>query len=133
VAVVSLLLLVLGCGPKGPKVVPVTGRVTKDDSPVSNVLIHFWPERGRPSSARTDDDGRFELVFSKEIPKGAVPGKHKVYFTLEQASIDEKIDINSSKYHPEMRKILKKYGNYQTTPLKIEVKKGEPIIDIKLD
>lgn len=129
----AVWLLAIGCGPKGPEVVPVTGRVTKEGKPVSNVLIHFLPEKGRTSSARTDSDGRFELQFSKDIPYGAVPGKHKVYFTMEQGRVDQPVNLDDPQYHPQMREILQKYGSYQNSPLRVEVDRNSPELTIELE
>jgi hypothetical protein len=122
-----------GCGPSGPDVVPVSGRITKGGRPVSIVAVQFYPEQGRPSSARTDNDGRYELEFSEDIPKGAVPGKHRVSIQVVQERIDQPINLKDPKYHPEMPEILKNFGDWQTTKLQVEVSHDQPVIDIELD
>ncbi len=126
-------LLAVGCGKKGPDVVPVTGRITKGGKPVSFVTVTFWPERGRASMARTDADGHYELEFSKDIPMGAVPGQHKVYFRVSQERIDEQVNLKSSKYHPQTAAILKKFSSQQDTPCTVEVKHETPEVNIELD
>lgn len=75
-----LPLLLLGCGKSGPKMAPVSGRVTLDKKPLANADIVFSPTEPGPdktvnldSSGRTDAQGRFSL------PKdGALVGAHKV-------------------------------------------------------
>jgi hypothetical protein len=126
-------MLTTGCGRKGPDVVEVTGRITKGGKPVSFVTVSFMPERGRTSVGRTDADGRYDLDFSKEIPKGAVPGRHKVYFAVSQERIDAPVNLKESKYHPQMAQILKKFGSYQTTPCQVEVTHSSPEVNIELD
>ena len=135
-----LLLLLIALGPvcacgggDRPEVVPVTGRVTKGGEPFGNVLIHFFPQKGRSSTGQTDAEGNYELFFSKKIPKGAVPGKHKVYFAVAQQSIDEKIDLSDAKYHPDLKDVLKKCGRYDTTPIIVEVAHDQESLDIEID
>ena len=78
-----------GCG-GGPKVVPVSGRVTLDGKPLANATIQFVPvaesdEKPLPSSSigTTDADGSYSLVLNTNgNTKGAVVGKHKVIITL---------------------------------------------------
>lgn len=134
-AVVSLLLMaaVVGCGPNGPEVVDVQGRITKGGKPVAFALVHFWPEEGRASSGRTDAEGKYRLSFSQSIPHGAVLGKHRVYFGMEQGKIDEPANPRDSKYHPEMVEILRTYGSYQNTPIVVEVTPKQKQLDIELD
>ncbi len=122
-----------GCGPSGPDVVAVSGRITKSGQPVSNMVVQFYPDRGRPSAARTDDDGYYELEFSEEIPKGAVPGPHRVILQVLQESIDEPINLADKKYHPQTAQILQRFGNWQTTELKVEVRHDQPVMNLELD
>ena len=130
---IVLCIYTAGCGSDGPEVVEVTGRITKGGQPVSNVVVQFYPEKGRPSAGRTDDDGRYELEFSEEIPKGALPGVHKVSLQVLQERIDEAVNLKDPKYHAEMPEILQHFGNWDTTKLKIEVRSDQTVIDIELD
>lgn len=122
-----------GCGPAGPDVVPVAGRITKGGKPVAFVTVTFWPERGRASMGRTDADGRYQLEFSKDIPYGAVPGVHKVFFRVPQERIDAAVNLKDPKYHPQTAQILKKFSSQQETPCVVEVKHESPEVNIELD
>jgi hypothetical protein len=122
-----------GCGPKGPDVVKVRGTITKGGQPVSHMVVQFYPEKGRPSAARTDDKGYYELEFSEEIPKGAVPGKHNVSLQVIQENIDNPINLKDPKYHPKVRDILRDFGDWRNPKLQIEVTHEQPVIDIELD
>lgn len=133
VTLILAAMMTFGCGPSGPETADFEGHVTRNGKPVSNVLIHFLPSRGRVSSGRTDAEGKFRLSFSKDIPNGALIGKHKVYVTVPQASINEPVNLSDAQYHPEMRDILRKYGSYQTTTKEVEVTSGMRTLEIELE
>lgn len=82
-AVVLLLALVIaGCGNSDrPALVPVTGTVTQGGKPLAQADVMFFPERGAPSSGKTDASGQFTLMFNDGRP-GAVVGKHKVVISV---------------------------------------------------
>lgn len=69
-----------GCGPGGPEIASVEGRVTLDGEPLANAAIVFIPEDGRPAGATTDKDGHYVLNFT-EGRSGAIPGKNLVRVT----------------------------------------------------
>ncbi|MHC2069228.1 DUF4198 domain-containing protein [Bremerella sp. T1] len=80
--VVSLLLL-SGCF-GSDKVVPVSGVVTLDGEPLSGAVVGFEPiavegqlEAGYGSYAKTDEDGRYQLLSLKK-EDGALVGRHRV-------------------------------------------------------
>lgn len=125
--------LVIGCGPDGPEVVDVQGKITKGGQPVPFVVIHFWPDKGRLSSGRTDAEGNYRLSFSRQIPNGAVLGGHTVYFTMEQGSINQPTNPRDSKYHPEMVEILRTCGTMQSSPIHVEVTPDSEQLDIEID
>lgn len=81
------LCLATGCGGGGgsdqPDLGTVTGVVTMDGQPLANVVVTFSPENGRPSVARTDESGNYELGYLAET-RGAVIGKHTVSITTPQ-------------------------------------------------
>src|SRR5262249_42117903 len=79
-----LTLLLIGCGKGGPKVVPVSGRVTLDQQPLANADVTFSPESGSgttaglESSGRTDEQGNYSLKVIQDRRDGAAVGTHKV-------------------------------------------------------
>ena len=85
IAGLALALVALGgCGGGGRKVVPVSGVVKVNGVPAANLVVSFQPlgkedeeNPGRGSSAVTDADGRYKLVYDGEKP-GALTGKHRV-------------------------------------------------------
>jgi hypothetical protein len=112
------VLLAAGCG-RGPTVVRVSGVVTHKGKPVPSVVVNFEPDQGRPSWGTTDRDGRFVLTCFAEND-GALTGSHRVYVTplIPRA---------------ELEKILGRYGDRNTTRLRIEITKKTKDLEIKLD
>jgi hypothetical protein len=83
-----LSLLLLGCGKSGPKVAPVSGRVTLDKKPLANADVSFTLAEPGPnnttveSSGRTDEQGRYSLTVNQDKRVGAAVGTHKVRISL---------------------------------------------------
>lgn len=73
------LVLTFGCGTKSdlPSLGTVTGTVTLNGEPLRQVEISFNPTKGRPSYAKTDDEGKYELTYIRDI-KGAKIDEHRV-------------------------------------------------------
>ena len=61
-----LVLGFVGCGGSGdaPKTGEVTGTITVDGKPGTNLQVVFQPEKGRPSFAMTDESGSYSLVYT---------------------------------------------------------------------
>lgn len=83
----SLLVVVVtfgtlaGCGDGRPSLVPVSGSVTLNGTPLEGALIGFEPDGidgySRPSSATTDSSGKF-VVGTYDKADGMPKGKYKV-------------------------------------------------------
>jgi len=75
---VALLGLSAGCQ-KNPATGSVTGVVTYKGEPLANADVRFIPDPLGPrgSIAKTDSEGRYELMYEAGVP-GAIPGKYKV-------------------------------------------------------
>jgi len=79
----GILLLALtcwGCGPGGPEIASVEGKITMDGKPLPNAAVVFIPENGRPAGATTDSEGNYVLNFTAGR-QGAIPGKNTVRIT----------------------------------------------------
>jgi hypothetical protein len=110
-AVVAQLIVLLGCGGPGPRLVPVTGRVLFRDHPLAGALVEFIPEGGdgaRPSSrAHTNHEGEFTLRCPPYGP-GAVGGRHRVTVVV----------------YPGAPGPPARYANPRRTPLRVDVPEG---------
>lgn len=123
--VLAILFLFAGCG-SGPETGLVTGVVTLNNKPLENASVSFFPSDGRASGAKTNSEGKYELIFTRD-QKGAIVGGHRVTisredfvatdYTAEQGDIDEE--------DKEIEKVPEKYGNPETSGLTAEVASGE--------
>lgn len=123
-------LMISGCG--SDELNSVSGTVTLDGQPLKGAFVTFSPaEGGRPASAETDDEGRYELQYSR-TSKGTGAGKYVVTIrtgtsTDEGEEIPEKLP---ARYHdeaadnPEMRVEVTPGGN--TFDFKLTSKGAEP-------
>ncbi len=86
-------LILIGCGggtADRPQTAAVSGRLVKNGAPVPNALVEFIPQQGAPSTATTDTDGNFELIYV-DGTRGAKIGTHQVRVTIggsEMATAD---------------------------------------------
>ncbi len=123
-----------GCG-RGPEIVPIDGTVTHNGEPVPNLRIYFAPTDGRPSWAVSDANGHFSLDYDPDH-RGAKVGTHTVFVQDDSANIDPTAAMSGAprpKKSPEIAKIVEKYGNKDTSPLKVDVKKADRNFQLKLD
>jgi hypothetical protein len=126
-------LLATGCG--GEKLVKVTGTALRHGKPVPNLAINFTPEKGLRSYALTDENGRFDMVYTNG-QEGVLIGTHKVWVQLHTAGSKEDKErqkrLALQRSDPEIAQILRKYGNVATTPIVVEAKEDREI-NLSLD
>jgi hypothetical protein len=125
------VLLIGGCGGGGAKLVTVGGTVTRHGKAVPNLGIHFVPEKGPASHGLTDEDGHFTLLYATG-QEGASLGTHQVWVQLPPNPQD-RAAVQRRAQEPDMREILQKYGNSQTTPLTVKITEDQAELTIKLD
>ena len=103
----SLTLLVvasMGCGGSSdaPDLHEVTGTVTMDGAPLPNASLQFLPKsgEGRPSWGMTDEEGNYELTYSRDAV-GALPGEHIVKISTSQEAEEDPDTGETSESSPE--------------------------------
>lgn len=76
-ALLGILASTVGCG--DANMGRVHGTVTLDGQPLDGAMVTFAPAEGggRPAAGRTDNRGRYQLVFSRDA-RGAMVGPHTV-------------------------------------------------------
>src|SRR2546429_97189 len=91
-----LLVAAAGCG-SGPKVAPVTGKVTLDGNPLANAYVSFQPLSGGKMDAAgggsygtTGTDGSYTLLMVESDKPGAVIGKHRVDIRIKNEASDDR-------------------------------------------
>jgi hypothetical protein len=82
-AVASLLLLVVGCD-RGPTLVPVSGKVIYNGTPLRFGSVTFQPSRGQPAIGEIQSDGSF-VLGTYRAKDGAVIGLHQVRITCYES------------------------------------------------
>lgn len=123
-----LLLCLAGCPGSNGDVGRVEGVVTLDGVPVKEAYVRFYPATARASSGKTDDEGHYELRYTRSID-GAFIGEHKVTISTE---------VEEDNYNPDdivegrSESIPKKYIDRKTTELTATVESGKNTIDFEL-
>lgn len=120
----------VGCG-RGdtPQLGRVSGIVTLDGIPLTGACVQFIPERGRPSTSRTDATGHYRPIYIRGI-EGVCLGPCTVSIStarVEQpADSPEGLPVAASpetlpaRYHSE-------------TVLRADVKPGTNVVDFALE
>lgn len=118
-------LLIAGCG-SGSDLAPVRGKVTLHGQPLKDALVEFQPTApgGSPSSAITDAEGRYELMYTFGRA-GAAPGEHLVSIRTGGTRVD------SEGREVECKECVPARYNTQTE-LKRTVKPGRNTLDFDL-
>jgi hypothetical protein len=114
--VMTLCLLSAACSSKSdlPPLIEVTGQVIQDGQPLADAVVEFYPTSGKRSVAFTDEEGKFELLYDKDV-KGAVAGSHTVNFMVPPKTV-KKIDPKFNDY--EKKQAEQRYG--EPAPIKYE-------------
>src|SRR4051812_34346076 len=103
-----LALALAGCGKSGPQIAPVHGRVTLNSQPLAQADVLFQPEgTKRPSTGRTDADGRYELAY-KRGQMGAMVGPNTAHISVSSELVKNPPPIPAryalkSELHPEVK------------------------------
>lgn len=122
IACLICLLLLTGCGSRGPKTYPVSGEVVFEDGvPLQGGLVEFSSsEQEMSATGRIGPDGRFRLTTVKN-GDGAIAGMHRaiVITTYGDDLIQHHHDAKT------LRRAAKKFASYATSGLKFTVRPGE--------
>jgi hypothetical protein len=120
-------LFIAGCGGVDvPDTGKVAGSVTIDGKPAAGIRVKFTPaEKGRASSATTDEAGNYTLVYSANA-MGALIGKHKVTIAAQEISADVP-DASAKGKRVENTTVPAKYVAMSKD---VEVKAGDNTIDL---
>ncbi len=126
--VLCVLGLAVGCSgaPNDmPDVAAVSGKVLFDGEPLTDARITFQPESGRPSTATTNENGEYVLLYNVDVP-GAKIGKHKVQISKTNDTKDENGEVIKSD------EIVPSKYNRETT-LEETVEDKDNVIDFNLE
>ncbi|MEW4563322.1 carboxypeptidase-like regulatory domain-containing protein [Bremerella sp. JC770] len=139
VALSVMLLSLIGCaGPSDqPDLGQVRGTVTLDGEPLSNVVVVFQPDVGRPASGRTDADGKYELTYIRST-RGTKIGHNRVEIAPseeEDAAGEDagEVDTPMSRRRKRARKPKVPYRYNTRSELEADVKPGDNTFDFELE
>jgi hypothetical protein len=128
-AVVGIVVIVVvGCGPKRPSMASVKGKVLLNGQPMTMGSVGTVPAAGRGAHGDIQADGTFEL-HTYGAHDGALIGTHKVGVVAYDMSGGKSPESEYGKLT-----IPKRYTNYETSGLTIDVKEGEvntPTLELK--
>ena len=112
----------------------ISGTLQRDGKPVPNLMVHFVPEKGGPSTGVAGPDGTFTLDYQKDRP-GAVPGVHKVWVEYRPKSPQDDVEMREGrlKLADDQREVIEKYGSLETTTLKVTIDGDKKDLLISLD
>jgi hypothetical protein len=121
--------LLVGCD-RGPELAVVTGTVTLNGVPLDEIRVEFMPdpEEGNvaaTSTAETDAEGKFTLIWPGSGQPGAAVGSHRVVL-WDYKSIN-------SRDNPIAPRISDQFNVASRTPIRQEVKSGEQNVELKLE
>ena len=122
------LVAFAGCGSDLPPLAPLTGTITQNGEPYANGSLMFSPlGGGRPSVAKTNEQGEFEAMYQLGVP-GAIIGKHSVMFEAggSDEPLTEEEEMNLHKKNPRPPK------NFKISPTEVEVQKGGTVVNFTL-
>ena len=141
-----LLILVVICGcDSGPPLGVVTGKVTVNCAvPQNRITVTFMPtEGGRSSSAITDSEGNYELIYIDR--SGALIGSHKVALQTNREASDVGTEVSSDSEDYANQGALSNYSTGETqwkdpipakynsaTELSAKVESGTNVIDFDI-
>jgi hypothetical protein len=124
-----------GCGDSGPTIVPVSGILTYKGKPVTNATLFFSPDKGRPSTGTTDEEGRFTLAYDTEHD-GAIIAKHHVWVKMRatrpttRAQQEAAIMGKKPPMSQDMAGFFDKYGE-KKSKIEVAIEKSTP--ELKFD
>jgi hypothetical protein len=131
-----------GCGQRIPTIVPIKGTVLLNGQPLPKAMVQFIPQRSDlgaefTSTAVTDENGGFTLTCGyKDLP-GAIVGQHTAVITespLPEALRNTRDYREIVRYQAKLpnRPIPSQYGSATQSPLKVEIKEGQPEVKLEL-
>jgi hypothetical protein len=102
----------------------VSGTVTLDGEAYPKAQVIFTPKEGRPSMGITDSDGKYQLIYLRDI-KGANIGSHQV-----SISTVPEVTSDADDGPPFVEPIPAKYN--RKTTLSVQVEAGDNTHDFPL-
>jgi hypothetical protein len=128
----ALALPLAGAGCNRSGLVEVRGRLVYKGRGVPSTLVTFQPDDGsRASKAVTDDDGEFQLRYSRQ-ESGVTRGRHTVYLSYVVSADEELKRTKVPKVPREVQAVIARYRDAATSDLHYEVTESGQFIEIEI-
>jgi hypothetical protein len=114
---VTVLSLLIGCGPRQPRTYSVEGRVAFANGEVVKLGTVEFRETATGTVARgkIEPDGSFQLTTYRN-GDGAIEGTHQAI--VQQLIISEDLSFRD---HDHGRRVPRKYASYKTSDLQVKI------------
>jgi len=138
VALSVLTMSLVGCGGSNtPELADVEGTVTLDGKALAGALVTFNPldgekPAGRPSFARTDSNGHYEMVYTDEA-EGTIIGTHSVSISTQLDGDPDSEDPKMQKSAPERLPAKYHLNAFDNPDMRVQVKPGSNELNFDLD
>lgn len=129
-----LAVAMAGCGGDGLVRVAVKGKLTAQGKPLDGAVVQFIPmeaTKGEGAVGRSDDDGNFTMVGTRDQKGGVVPGEYKVRVSRLVLPDGTPMPTDAKPAETGARESLaKQFTTIADTPLKCTVPAGGGVVDI---
>lgn len=131
--VLGTLLISVGCGERGPELLPVKGIVTFKGKPIAKINVMFVPsdKQGIIAQGTSDENGKFWLQ-TLDPKDGAMPGNYKVSFKYVSDTIPDMPGFAGG-VQPEKSPIPVKYSDENKSGITATVDANTSKSDFKFD
>lgn len=131
-----LFLTVCGCG-DGLRRVPVQGKITARGKALDNASIQFLPmggTKGEGGLGRSDVEGNYSLIGSRDGARGVVPGQYRVRVSrlVEENGTPLPPDARDADYPNSRESIPGAYVSIDGSPLMITVPEAGGTINLEI-
>lgn len=126
--------ILAGCGPAGPKTIPVSGTVLRDGNPIAGGIVRFNPadpKQGHLAEGKLDPSGKF-ILSTFQPGDGALAGDYNIT-VLPAVESPNELAKDKAKNAANAAAIPPKYQDPKTSGLKETIQSGKPRSDIKLE
>jgi hypothetical protein len=114
----------------------VTGTITLDDQPLTDTVVVFHPDNGRPARGKTDEEGKYELTYIGNTP-GCKVGHNRVEVGPTEEGEEDSEDATNTESEgaakvpvPSRSKVPSRYNS--KSELEANVESGDQVVDFKL-
>jgi hypothetical protein len=132
--VAVLAVFLSGCDGSGLATHPVSGTVTVDGQPATDMRVDFHPvdPSNQMASGTLDSGGKYTLFTGQTGTPGAMAGRYKVVLTPTMADTSYMDGPAAGAPQGQSGGVPSEYTSVDTTPEEVEVTAGSNTINIEI-